>query len=293
MNPHQMIKSILLTLWSPQEGIWNEKLTKAIDALSPFLLLKKILIRILIYCDTFILFVRVFLRRISAIGLLRIFESAKLNSDFTIIYLDLGTHKEAKELEWMVLNILPSICLKFNAYGFEASKESFDVANQKFLAMNNVSIIHSAVVKELPIDKKIKLYKNSSGIGDSIYRESNSYEEVEAIRLSAWLKQNISFNEKNIILIRMNIEGAEYDVLMDLVEKNMAQFISGYYGMWNDVSKINPQKDILFRSFLKENSIYNLTFNGRDFHFFRLKCIEYDINTQVILQHKKLVDCQA
>ena len=62
----------------------------------------------------------------------------------------------------------------------------------------------------------------------------------------------------------MNIEGAEFDVLQDLVESGLAAHIDGYYGIWDDVSKISVKRDAEFREFLSRNGIRSMTFNGRD-----------------------------
>ena len=87
----------------------------------------------------------------------------------------------------------------------------------------------------------------------------------------------------------MNIEGAEYDVIEDLVESQLARYISGYYGMWDDVSKIDMQRDDRFRAFLAKNQIHPFTFNGRDIPWaVRMSCIEYDINTSVLTGMRKL-----
>ncbi len=109
------------------------------------------------------------------------------------------------------------------------------------------------------------------------------------MRLSDWLREkNISLEDR-ICLLRMNIEGAEFDVLQDLVESGLATNVDGYYGMWDDVSKINVKRDVEFREFLSRNGIRSMTFNGRDVRWrFRMKCIEYDMNTSVMVGSRRL-----
>jgi hypothetical protein len=85
----------------------------------------------------------------------------------------------------------------------------------------------------------------------------------------------------------MNIEGAEFDIIKDLAEREMAHKISGYYVMWDDLSKINARQDAKFRAFMAENSITSFTFNGRDFKVpGRIACIEYDIHTSLLVSVK-------
>jgi hypothetical protein len=99
----------------------------------------------------------------------------------------------------------------------------------------------------VPSSGKVTLYKDSGrGSGDSLYRESDSYEEVDATRLSDWLLRRNIILQRGICLLRMNIEGAEYDVIKDLVESGLARNIDGYYGMWDDVFKIDQQRDEAF-----------------------------------------------
>ena len=136
------------------------------------------------------------------------------------------------------------------------------------------------------------LYQDSGrGSGDSLYRRSDSYEEVGATRLSDWLLRRNIILQRGICLLRMNIEGAEYDVIRDLVERGLAQNIDGYYGMWDDVFKIDQQRDEAFRAFLTANRIHPFTFNGRDMRWsWRRRCIEYDINTSVLARLHKFVE---
>ncbi len=233
---------------------------------------------------------RTLARRSSQLGLTKVFDRAKVPDDISILYLDLGTHKEGAELSLVVDRILPKMSKAFEAYGFEASQGSFDQVDRRFSDRNNVGIIHAALCRELPGDRKIRLYSDlKSGIGDSLYRLTNTYEEVSAMRLSDWLNDKEINLETQIVLLRMNIEGAEYDVIQDLVENKLAMHIDGYYGMWDDVSKLDWRRDVYFRDFLSKNHIFPFTFNGRDMRWnIRIRCIEYDINTFVLAGLEKL-----
>jgi len=207
-----------------------------------------------------------------------------------ILYFDFGTHKEAEELTWMVNKVLPRLTRNFHAYGFEASKESFEHVSKKLAHLRNVRLLHKALCYLIPAEGRVKLYKDKGkGLGDSLYRQSDIYEEVEAMRFSDWLRENHIVLENNICLLRMNIEGAEYEIVKDLVGNGLATHINGYYGMWDDLSKIDKARDDEFRAFLTENHISPFTFNGRDLEWrSRLRCIEYDINTSVQLGLRKL-----
>jgi len=85
------------------------------------------------------------------------------------------------------------------------------------------------------------------------------------------------------IILRMNIEGAELFVVEDLIAAGMTKMIAGYYGMWDDLSKIDVRRDREFRRLLRMHSIATLTFNDRDSEVpLRLSAIRYDIVTSLI-----------
>lgn len=271
-------------LWHPHQGLWNRTLINAIRKIIPVAPIHKGICFAIIHLDTFILFLRAIATRVSLLGLLKIFSKAWVPDDISILYLDLGTHKVGAELSFVVDHILPPACSNFEAFGFEASQESFEQVAKKFADRENVKLIHKALSHILPSNGKIKLFKDmSNGIENSIYRQTARYEEVEAIRLSDFLIENRLVTDNRIILLRMNVEGAEYDVIKDLVEHELAHNISGYFGMWDDVSKIDIGRDAEFRTFLAKHRIDTFPFNGRDLRrVLRRKCIAYHMHTRIM-----------
>jgi len=80
----------------------------------------------------------------------------------------------------------------------------------------------------------------------------------------------------------MNIEGAEPDVVADLVDSGIAAHIDGFFGMWDDLSKIDREADAGFRSLLARQGIEPFTFNGRDLAVpLMTRIIEYHLRTCV------------
>ena len=271
--------------WHPHQRLWNDRLVGVIERVIPATSISRPVRGMLMLVDTSLLFLRAVLRRLSLFGFSEIFT--KWRTGYPVLYLDIGTHKEGAELALMTDVILPRVCFTYEAYGFEASQESFRQVRVKFSKKRHVILLHKALCNT---QGKIRLYHNArSGLGDSLYREGDSFEDVDAVRLSGWLRErNISL-EDTICLLRMNIEGAEFDVLQDLVESGLATNVDGYYGMWDDVSKINVERDAEFREFLTRNGISSMTFNGRDMRWrFRMKCIEYDMNTSVMVGSRRL-----
>ena len=212
-------------------------------------------------------------------------------ADVCILYFDLGTHARARELAWMVRHTLPMFAHNFKGYGFEASAELADTARARFDGRHHVTIIHAALCNEPPEDGKVKLYKDGSdGLENSLYRRGfGEYEVVEAMRFSDWFKAQGFDVSKSICLLRMNIEGAELDVIADLLKSGLDHCIDGYFGMWDDLSKIDVHRSEAFRALLKERGIWPFTFNGRDFKVpLRLRCIEYEVATAVQVGLRRL-----
>lgn len=55
----------------------------------------------------------------------------------------------------------------------------------------------------------------------------------------------------NFIFCTFSMEGAEADVMEDLIAYDLLKYFDGFYGMWDDVSKIDQEKDRVFRGLLK------------------------------------------
>ena len=110
-----------------------------------------------------------------------------------------------------------------------------------------------------------------------------SFEEVPAVQFSSSAQVHGLDVETNICLLRMNIEGAEFDVITDLIDTGYSHCIDGYFGMWDDLSKIDRARDDDFRAVLSKHAISPMTFNARDFLVgLRLHCIAYDVKTSVL-----------
>ena len=185
---------LLWIMWHPHQGLWNWKLVGVLRKIVPIAPVHRIMCQAIIYLDTLILFLRSLAARVSLVGIPKLFHQAHVPDNISVLYLDAGTHKEASELLVVVNEVLPSICNNFEAYGFEANQESFEQANKKFAHMENVQLIHKALVRNLPSNGKIRLYKDErGGLGDSIYRHSAQYEDVGCMRLSGFLIDNRSY----------------------------------------------------------------------------------------------------
>jgi FkbM family methyltransferase len=276
-------------LWHPHQRLWNWALLRVIRTLLPIRALSEPVVRLVVALDTLALGVRARTRRAVALGPAALFGELPDGDDAPVYYFDMGTHRQAGELTF-ANRVLSARCRRFAAFGFEANRAAWESAARKLAGEEHVTLIHSAVSFEVPESGKLRLYHGADGgLGDSLYRPSDSYEEAPVVRFSAWLRANGIDPARSVCLLRMNIEGAEDDVIRDLVEAGLAGSIAGYFGMWDDVSKIDVRRDREFRALLARHGIRPFTFNGRDLGSpSRTRWIAYDLTTQLAAGLRRL-----
>jgi FkbM family methyltransferase len=181
-----------------------------------------------------------------------------------ILYIDCGVHKRGEQIRWM--HRWFGDRFELQVLGFEASEEHIRDAREALGDLDLVELHHAALVGPDHIGEQVRLYKEgNSGKGDSLFAErGQEYELVPARRLSQVLLAGGHELEGIPVILRMNIEGAERGVIEDLIDAGVERRVDGYYGMWDDLSKIDPAADREFRRLLGEHHISTITFNDRD-----------------------------
>ena len=162
-----------------------------------------------------------------------------------IRYFDLGLYR-ATELKWIhqILNDLESV--QFELYGFEACKAFYDkiLKDSEIKSMKNVKLYNLAIS-----DHKgtLKLYHHKNRVGHSIYDTKNliskDYEEVSCIKFSEWITECGINLDDSFNIMRMNIEGAEYPLFIDIIESGLRSKFAIFCGDGRDVSKIGEFKE--------------------------------------------------
>lgn len=135
--------------------------------------------------------------------------------------------------------------------------------------MGGLDLRTTALVGPTHHQDSVELFLTPGGKGDSIYSQRNELGSVfvPAERLSSQLPDLQNFDA---VFLRMNIEGSELAVLEDLHSAGLLSSVSGFYGMWDDLSKIEPSKDKELLRRMGEWRVDTCTFNDRDFeHPFR------------------------
>ena len=98
-------------------------------------------------------------------------------------------------------------------------------------------------------DEFIKFYLAGKDVGSSsVVKEKrtgrlnlNEPIEVEAVNFGKWIKRN--FKMKDVILVNLDIEGAEYEVLQSMLRENTIGYIDELYVEFHNV-KVNVSREV-------------------------------------------------
>jgi FkbM family methyltransferase len=263
-------------LWHPHQKLWNWTLERGLRRLGP---LSRLAVWTLVTVDTGFL-----LARVQARSRMRRGPQSTANSGGSkprMLYIDCGTHKHGEQIR--LIHSWYADRYDLHVIGFEASSEHFRDVSAELAGLPGVQLYQVALVGPDYTDDRVRLYKaGGDGKADSLFaeRDVGEYEDVPAKRLTQILADE-GYDLHDIpVILRMNIEGAEQYVVADLIDAGQHREINGYYGMWDDLSKMDPQADKRFRRVLREHGISTITFNDRDLQFrLRQRAIRTDIES--------------
>lgn len=184
-----------------------------------------------------------------------------------IRYFDFGLHK-CEELKGMK-EFLPTITDNFECYGFEAAPTNYN-DYCKIHETNNTKIYNVAVSDKH--NSTINLYYCPNEVGHSIHSTKRNvlkdkYWEVNSIKFSEWLKDNNINLKDSFNIVKVNIEGAEWELFNDIIDSNLRNDINIFCGSsGRDVKKIKKFVDDgivkKFTEILKKNNIEILRWNS-------------------------------
>jgi hypothetical protein len=112
--------------------------------------------------------------------------------------------------------------------------------------------------KFVEVDETNILSWFSEGKMDSVKHEEIprlQYEYSKGIIFSKWVKENIPDFENSFNILRVNIEGAEYQLFEDLIESDLVKHINIFCGTGNDVEKISEYSADKYYKMLEDNDI--------------------------------------
>lgn len=269
-------------VWHPEQGLWNRELVRAMNRGIRNGRMRAVALRTLVLADT----VRISLRAGRERLLVPRCGAGTDSVPFVktpVLYIDVGTHEDGQELAWMAQNVLPALCRSFRAVGFEASPEFYASVAERHAGERSVSIVHAALTSRRPASGSILLYRGAGrGLGSTTQGGTGNgvAEKVPALRLSDWLADEKLDLDTTVCILRMNIEGAEVEVVRDLIEHGLIGKIDGFFGMWDDVAKAGVEDVQCFRGLLRAHGIRPFTFNARDLRYpLRRAVIAYHVRT--------------
>jgi FkbM family methyltransferase len=228
-----------------------------------------------------LLLIKALSRRIVSLGIASVFTS-RFPSASRVIYIDIGMHKNALQMRFMKDAFDGK--LQLNTIGFEAHPDYFREAVKSVRPGKNDRLLNLAVVGPGQ-GKSVTLHVNGGdGLGDSLIRSKGSQSIViPSIQLSQMFKSDGIGRDNEVVILRMNIEGAELYVLEDLLKSDLVSRIDGYYGYWDDPLKIGGDIASRYKNVMAVTQIDNFPFNDRDFKSrIRLSVIKYDLTTSIL-----------
>lgn len=159
------------------------------------------------------------------------------------IFLDCGTHYGQGLKQFISMYNMDS---SWDIHTFEANPVTYKhFLKKQYNLLNTFNISHYNLAifindSKVIIHQETPPNEDNSGMGSSIIsldswnpwggmlRENfKTSAEIEAINFSNFIKN--SFNKNNYIIVKMDIEGAEYDVLESLIETEAIHYINDLY----------------------------------------------------------------
>lgn len=149
-------------------------------------------------------------------------------------FIDAGCHKgqsiiKAQSLYGKDIQIIGFEAVPYLAYALQSY-----YSNNK-----NIQINWNAVwVEDKPINLNIP--KTGASWSNSVYSRWDDTDtlthKVPGIDISSWIKNN--FSKEDYIVLKLDIEGAEYEVLDKMIKDGTVDYINEFHGEWHE-SKIN------------------------------------------------------
>ena len=179
---------------------------------------------------------------------------------------------DGRHFRWMIDYIFPELQIdNFHAYGFEPCEEVFNQLTTVFKNSCNTTLLKKAISDNNEVskfyhafNKKGHYYSDGNSLIENIFTNNSIYENVECIRFSDWIKENVPDFQNSFNIFRTNMEGSEWNLLLDLKNSGLLQYINIFCGsdtegeMNRSISlrKFIPE----FKIFIQENSIEQIPF---------------------------------
>ena len=193
------------------------------------------------------------------------------------IFLDCGANRGQS-----IVGAKKQFGLETEIYSFEAVPILYNKLLEKWSNDPKVHLYNNAVWDKEDV---VKIYISTEwSDASTLYLEKvdrkidqNLYSEVKSIDLSEFIKNN--FTPEDYIILKLDIEGAEYDVLYHLVQTNILSYVNELWGEWH-LDKF-PREYIIEHLGYKQDAIFEklaeLKLPFKDWH------VQIDDNEQSLL----------
>ncbi len=129
--------------------------------------------------------------------------------------------------------------------GFEPDPFNYELARQNVLhcGLTNAEVVNAAIWINNDKVQFVSSGDMASAIDQSAAQGSDQSGQIQAVRLRDLLNEKVD-------LLKMDIEGAEYEVLMDCGDKlaNVENLFIEYHGDFNEMHKLNGILDLLVKN---------------------------------------------
>ena len=180
-------------------------------------------------------------------------------------------------------------------YGFEPCEDAFKVSSMApWTKGDNVELFNLAVGGE---KGQRKIYHAENGVGNSLYPSKNNvgdkFEVVEVIKFSEWIEEHVSGFRNDINIMKINIEGAEYEVFRDLEENDLIKHIDIFCGAGFDIEKVPELKKFKndYRRILREHNVDIKHFSARAEMYLSEEVFDRKLKNleEILLSHKDIL----
>lgn len=160
----------------------------------------------------------------------------------TITYIDLGLHKQAKEIE-MFFQACKGLPVFIKVIGIEAHPEYAAQVANKYDQDKRVKILNYAI-SDKEGETKLYISKSSGGHGNSIYESKDNVDPGNYVKapMTCLSKLLRTLPMSDINVLKYNIEGAEYNMLRDLIQNGIQGLFHVYCGAPSDMHKVSVLK---------------------------------------------------
>jgi FkbM family methyltransferase len=145
-------------------------------------------------------------------------------------FIDCGAHCGESILTAKQKFGLDTQIISFEPITFLAKQLQEIHKNNETIQIMNAAIWINDDVKKFYVSCDIT--DGSSLLGNTINNLNESvYINIPCVDLSSWIKQ--TFTKDNYVILKLDIEGAEYEVLNKMIEDNTIGLIKEFWGEWH------------------------------------------------------------